>query len=86
MRTTLTLEPDVAAQLEQALRRSGKGLKATLNEALRIGLGVSSKPVSPPPFRVRSFVSGLRPGIDPDKMNQLVDELEAESYVREQNE
>ena len=36
----------------------------------------------PPPFKIRAFVDGLQPGIDPDKMNQLVDELEAEEFAR----
>jgi hypothetical protein len=75
MRTTLTLDPDVAERLERAVRGGGKGLKATVNEALRIGLGMTGKPVAPPAFRIRAFVAGLQPGIDPDKMNQLLDEL-----------
>jgi hypothetical protein len=84
MRTTLTLDPDVAQQLERAVRGGGKGLKATVNEALRIGLGMTEKPVRPAPFRIRAFVAGLQPGIDPDKMNQLLDELEAEELARRQ--
>jgi hypothetical protein len=82
MRTTLTLEPDVAEQLDRAARLSGKGIKATVNEALRIGLGMVHKPVEPSKFRIRAFVNGLQPGIDPDRMNQLLDQLEAEDVAR----
>ena len=82
MRTTLTLEADVAEQLERIARSSGKGIKATVNEALRIGLGMTGKPVEPPKFQIRAFVNGLQPGIDPDRMNQLLDQLEAEDMVR----
>ncbi len=82
MRTTLTLEADVADQLERAARRSGKGIKATVNEALRIGLGMTNKPIQPPRFQIRAFVNGLQPGIDPDKMNQLPDQLEAKDMAR----
>lgn len=82
MRTTLTLEPDVAEQLERIARSSGKSIKSTVNEALRIGLGMTNKPVKPPTFRIGAFVNGLQPGIDPDKMNQLLDQLEAEDRVR----
>jgi len=82
MRTTLTLDPDVAERLTRAVRRSGKGLKGVVNEALRIGLGMAEKPAQPTQFRIQSFVDGLLPGIDPDKMNQLVDELEAEELAR----
>ena len=82
MRTTLTLDPDVADRIERAVRVSGRSFKATVNDALRIGLGITDKPVEPPPFKIRVFVNGLQPGIDPDKMNQLVDELEAEEFAR----
>lgn len=82
MRTTLTLDPDVAEQLTRAVRRRGKGLKATVNEALRIGLGVVPKAVEPQPFKIRVFVDGLQPGIDPDKMNQLLDEVEDQEIAR----
>ena len=84
MRTTLTLEPDVAARLRQEIRRSGKGLKALVNEALRLGLGLglSGKPVRPPRFEVRPHAFGLKPGVDLDRMNQLVDELDADETAR----
>jgi hypothetical protein len=74
MRTTLTLDPDVAERLAHVVRGSGKAFKATGNEALRIGLGMAEKPVDTPvepsPFRIRAFVDGLQPGTDPNKMNQ----------------
>ena len=38
MRTTLTLEEDVSAQLQQIQRRRKIGWKALINEALRAGL------------------------------------------------
>jgi hypothetical protein len=38
MRTTLTLEDDVAAMLEKAIAGRGTSLKETVNEALRTGL------------------------------------------------
>lgn len=82
MRTTLTLDRDVADRLEREMRRTGKGMKATVNEALRAGFGISSKPVKPPPFKITAFVSGLQPGIDPDKMNQLLDQLEVEEFMK----
>jgi hypothetical protein len=39
VRTTLTLEPDVAARLKQEARRTGKGLKSLVNEAWRASPG-----------------------------------------------
>lgn len=75
MRTTLTLERDVAERLRQEMRRSGKGMKTLVNEALRLGLGLSGKPARPPRFEVRPHAFGFKPGVDLDRMNQLVDEL-----------
>jgi hypothetical protein len=82
VRTTLTLDADVADRLQRAVRLSGKSFKAVVNEALRIGLGLTEKPVEPSRFRIRSYVDGLQPGIDPEKMNQLADEIEAEELAR----
>ena len=82
MRTTLTIEPDVAARLRQEIRRSGKGLKALVNEALRLGLGLSGKPVRPPHFEVRPHAFGFKPGVDLDRMNQIVDELDSDETAR----
>jgi hypothetical protein len=78
MRTTLTLDPDVEKRLQQEMRRTGKGMKAVVNEALRLGLGVKAKPGKPPRFEVRPHRFGFKPGIDLDRLNQLADELEAE--------
>ncbi len=77
MRTTLTLERDVAERLQKEMRRTGKGLKALVNDALRRGLRMAGQPLRPPPFKVQPQAFGVRPGIDLDRMNQLVDELEA---------
>ena len=77
MRTTLTLDPDVTERLRQEVRRTGKGLKAVVNEALRRGLGGGAKPARRSRFEVRPHAFGVTPGVDLDRVNQLVDELEA---------
>ncbi len=82
MRTTLTLERDVAEQLQREVRRSGGTLKDVVNQALRVGLGVGGQPLRPRPFRVEPHSFGFRPGVDPDRLNQLVDELEVEEFSR----
>jgi hypothetical protein len=82
MRTTLTLERDVAERLRHQMRRTGKGLKATVNEALRLGLGMVGAPARAPRFEVKPHSFGFKPGIDLDRLNQLVDELEAEEAAR----
>jgi hypothetical protein len=49
---------------------------------VRIGLGITEKPALPPRFRIGALVDGLQPGIDPDKMTELADELEATEFAR----
>jgi len=82
MRTTLTLEADVAKQLELEVKKQGRSLKDVVNQALRIGLGVTDKPVRPKRFIVKPHASGFRPGVDLDRLNQLVDELSVEESAR----
>lgn len=82
MRTTLTLDPDVADRVRQEVRRSGKPLKAIVNDALRAGLGLGGRRRRPPKFTVRPHAFGFKPGVDLDRLNQLTDELEAEAMAR----
>ena len=81
MRTTLTLEPDVEQLLRQEMRRTDRSMKAVVNEALRLGLGARGKPPRPPRYRVEPHAFGSRPGVDRDRLNQLVDEMEAEEFA-----
>jgi hypothetical protein len=82
MRTTLTLDPDVAERLASETRRTGKSLKAVVNDAIRRGLGLSGRQPKAPRFTVQPHAFGLRPGIDPDRLNQLIDELEVDDAAR----
>ncbi len=52
-------------------------MKAGVNESLRLGPEVVNKTVRPPRFEVQPHAFGVRPGIDLDRMNQLLDELHA---------
>ena len=82
MRTTLTIDDDVADALRALSRNGGKTFKAVVNEVLRRGLMTGEKPVPDrEPFRVESVRCGILPGIDPLKLNQLVDELEVEEFL-----
>ena len=82
MRTTLTLDPDVEQLLQREIRRTDRSMKAVVNDALRLGLGARSKPSRLPRYRVKPHDFGTRPGVDMDRFNQLVDELEAEEFAR----
>jgi hypothetical protein len=68
--------------VEGEVRRSGKAMKVVINEALRAGLGLLSKPKAPKPFEVRTHSFRFRPGIDLDRLNQLADELETDEVLK----
>lgn len=83
MRTTLTIDDDLAGILQKKAGQQGHSFKAVVNDTLRAGLAASgSMALTRPPFKVVAKPLGLRPGFDPDRMNQLVDELEVEDYLR----
>ena len=82
MRTTLTIDDDIARALKNLSRESGTSFKSVVNEVLRRGLTTGEKPVAArEPFQVRSAPRGFRAGIDPLKLNQLTDELEIERFM-----
>ncbi len=58
MRTTLTLDDDVAALLERARRRRRVTFKEIVNSALREGLSRLEEPVAARPFRTRAVSLG----------------------------
>ncbi|MCX6590573.1 MAG: hypothetical protein NTZ56_03520 [Acidobacteria bacterium] len=73
MRTTITLDDDVAAKLKEEMAVSGRSFKETVNLHLRASL------VEPPtkarkPFKVRDI--GLRLGLDFTSTSRFLEELE----------
>lgn len=81
MRTTLTLDDDVAAQLREEAARQRLPFKQVVNKVIRLGLRAGTAPARRTPFRTQARALGLRPGIDPDKLGQLADDLEAQAFV-----
>jgi hypothetical protein len=82
VRTTLTLDDDLAERLNQAARRSGKRFKDVVNDTLRRGLAVDARPPTErDPFVVRPQASGFRAGIDPLRLNQLSNQMELAAFL-----
>ena len=80
MRTTLTLDDDVAAKLRAEARRTGRPFKEVVNEALRSSLQRRAEKKSTP-FKVRVRDLGdLRPGVNLDNIADLVEQLEGLSH------
>jgi hypothetical protein len=80
MRTTVTLDPDVAAKLKAVARERGISFKQALNTAVRAGLG--GQPRARRAFKHYAQPMGLRPGFNLDKALQLAAVLEDEEIVR----
>jgi hypothetical protein len=80
VRTTVTLDPDVAAKLKQAARERGISFKEALNSSVRRGL--ESTGVGARPYRVATRRLGVRPGVNLDKALRLAGELEDAETVR----
>ncbi len=82
MRTTVTLDPDVAKKIKDLAHRRKASFKVTLNDVLRRGLSPRLGGEDSEPFVVEAHAGGFRPGIDPGKLNQLVDELDVAERAR----
>jgi hypothetical protein len=80
MRTTLTIDDDVAVQLEKLRRSRDASLKDLVNEALRRGLSDMTAPAKPrKPFRTRTYNLGKQL-IDIDNVAEAIAYAEGEDY------
>jgi hypothetical protein len=80
VRTTLTLDEDVAARLKGEARKSGKPFKQVVNETLREGLARHPAKEKIPPFKVEARRMGLRPGLSYDCVGELLEQIEDPFY------
>jgi hypothetical protein len=77
MRTTLTLDEDVAAKLKAEARRTGRPFRAIVNETLRRGLASRRAVAAREPFRVQARDLGeLRAGLSLDNVGDVLEQLE----------
>ena len=74
MRTTITLEDDLAERIGELAREARKPFKSVLNDVLRRGLGETA--LAEPAFIIRAHPGNLRPGIDDRRLNELAWEPE----------
>lgn len=79
MRTTLTIDDDVAALLKREMKRAGEPLKQTVNRCLRSALTFSPAK-SAKPFKVRSRSMGLPPGMSYDNIGEILEQLEGPEH------
>jgi hypothetical protein len=80
MRTTVTLDSDLAAKLRALARERGVSFKEALNSTLRRGLTTGGS--SQRRYRLDSRRLGLRPGVDLEHALRLAGELEDAETIR----
>jgi len=81
MRTTLTLDDDLAGLLKRRARELGIPFKEAVNRTIRAGLGEDATTRRGPVPKTIPHSFGFRPGVDLDKLGQLSDESEAEAFA-----
>lgn len=79
MRTTLTLDDDVAAKLKAESRRAGRPFRDVVNDMLRRGLA-SQRAASRKPFKVKARDLGLKPGLSLDNVAELLEQVEGPTF------
>lgn len=79
MRTTVTLDADVAERLKQLMTERNLSFKEAVNSTLRKGLGTT---VEARPYDVPTHALGLRPGIDGDRIAHIADEMADSDRLR----
>jgi hypothetical protein len=82
MRTTLTLEKDLALALREEARRTGRPLKRIVNETLRAGLAARKAPARRRYRLTPVSLGGVIPGVDINKALRLAEALEDEAIAR----
>ena len=80
MRTTVRIDPDLAARLRRIARERGISFKDALNSALRVGIGQPTGTARP--YRLRPRRMGLRPTVDLDRGLRLAAAMEDEETIR----
>lgn len=76
MRTTLSLDDDVAVLLEQMLKTRETTFKRLVNDALRSGLAQLDSPAEAEPFRTHGVDLGVCYYPNLDNIHEVLDEVE----------
>lgn len=80
MRTTLTIDDDVAALLEAERRRSGESLKSQINALLLAGLAAKRHAGPPKRFAVKPLAMDLGLGSRFAKASDLIEAMEGPDW------
>ncbi len=78
MRTTLTLDEDVAQTAKGLAAKLHQPFKKIINNALRYGLQQIENPATRKPYRTVPRHMGLREGITIDNIQEVISRIEGE--------
>ena len=76
MRTTLTIDDDIAHKLKTVAARQQKSFKDVVNQALKKGLGSTSSKTASPRIKLKTQPLTYQKGVDEVKLKDILDELE----------
>jgi hypothetical protein len=77
MRTTLTIDDNLADALRKKAYESGKSFKEVVNRALQAGIQAEHALPRSRPYKIKPVsLGGVLPGINIDKALRLADEIE----------
>ena len=82
MRTTLTLDNDVADYLKEQARLLERPFKQVVNDTLRRGMSPGIRETPARPYRVRPNHGGFAPGVDPLKIKEMMYEEDDEKILK----
>lgn len=80
MRTTLTLDDDVAALLKRVAAKDNGSFKDVVNQALRLGLRTFTAPPHRRPFRTTGFALGPSLVGSLDNVEEVLARVEGEDH------
>jgi hypothetical protein len=79
VRTTLSIDDDLASILEDEMKRHGFTFKETVNRLLRLGI-IASKTPERKRFVVHARPLGLPSGMSYDNVEELIESLEGAAH------
>lgn len=82
MRITLTIDDDLTEQIRELAQSHGHSQKRVINSLLREGLQSRQRGLRGETYRNKSYKLSMRPGFNPEKLNQLADQLEDEEWQK----
>jgi hypothetical protein len=78
MRTTVTLDEDVAAKVRAEMRNTGLSFKQAINQLIRRAF--EQKRPARKRFRVKAKNLGLKPGYELDNIGELLEQVEGPDH------